>query len=154
MEQETTVLAVNQNGEMKETALTTTPVCLTEEFNKAIDAGIARLKSDKLQKGISLSPKYMEFEKEGEKSRGIFLGIRVITKNNDPDKVAKGEPQKVTIPCATWVDASKDVWMNGGIAFVNAFSEMQIGQAFEVELTGKKPSGAGKVKLYSVSPLF
>lgn len=154
MENETTVIAVNQNGEMKETALTTTPVYLTEEFNKAIDAGIDRLKSDKLQKGISLSPKYMEFEKEGEKSRGIFLGIRVITKNNDPEKIAKGEPQKVTIPCATWVDAKKEVWMNGGIAFVQAFDQMQIGQAFEVEMVGKKKAGVGSVKLYSVSPLF
>ena len=111
---------------------------------------IQQLKSKKMRVGISLTPKYMEFLVIGEVVQGIFLGFKPITKNNDIAKIQAGEPQMLEINCAVWVDEDKNVWMNGGVSFIQSFSNISVGQAFEVAYCRKKE----KTKIYDIKPLF
>lgn len=137
--------AVSANGEIVTTELQTTPVEV--DFEK-IEATLAQI--DTMKRGISQTPRYMEFS-IGEKTRGVFLGFKILLK-----KEADGLKQ---ITCVVWADKDKNVWCNGGVSFVSGFItqnpdgsilEMTKGKAFEAELIELKPSGTGKVKVFSI----
>lgn len=138
---------VTSEGEVYENPeMSTSNVVLSEEFNSALDAKIAKLKSKDKQIGISLTPRYYEFESVGQKVQGIFLGFKKIHK--------KEEGGSKEIACAAWVDENKTVFINGGVAFVQSFEQLAIGQAFEAELIEKKKVNQGTVKLYEIRPIF
>lgn len=155
MQELKTVETVTISGEITEnTNLQTTNVILSQDFNNALDAKIEGLKSGKKTIGLSLTPKYMEFDKVGEPVEGIFLGFKIIHKKNDAEKIKQGEPEMASLTCAIWADENKNVWLNGGIAFISSFENIQIGQAFQATLVEKKAAGAGKVKIYEIKPIF
>lgn len=152
MTNETTspVVAVTTDGEIKTTELQTTPVEV--DFAK-IEATLSNL--SEMKRGLSLTPRYMEFSKVGEKTRGVFLGFKILTK-----KEADGTLKN--LPTAVWADQDKNVWCNGGVAFVQGFLtqnpdgstlEMAKGTPFEAELIELKAAGAGKVKVFAIYKL-
>lgn len=154
MNEEVKLESVSLDGEVSQTSLQTSNVILSQDFNNALEQKLDALKNKTKTVGLSLTPKYMEFDKIGEPVEGIFLGFKVIHKKNDPDKVKNGEPEMVKLTCAVWADENKSVWLNGGVSFVSSFETIQIGQAFQVTLIEKKAVGSGKVKIYEVKPIF
>jgi hypothetical protein len=64
------IISVTPEGETKTTELQTTTVEI--DFAK-IDETLAKI--GEMKRGLSLTPRYMEFSKVGEKTRGVFLGF-------------------------------------------------------------------------------
>jgi hypothetical protein len=87
---------------------------------------------------------YREFNSEGEKLRGVFLGLKTVQKNNDLGN-------KVPLECVQWFDPSGEVYLNAGVTLVGAFQQAQVlpGTAIEIEYLGKRE----RAKLFAVRVL-
>jgi hypothetical protein len=129
--EETPLMAVDETGLVKVTELTTAPTTLVETDITTYLATAAQL--DTLKPAISLTPSYREFNTEGEKLRGVFLGLKTVQKKDDAGN-------KVPLDCVQWLDPSGEVYLNAGVTLVGAFGQAQIlpGTAIEIEYQGKR----------------
>jgi hypothetical protein len=141
------IISVTPFGETKTTELQASPVEI--DFTK-VENTLSQI--SEMKRGLSLTPRYMEFSKVGEKTRGVFLGFKILTKK-EADGILKN------LPTALWADEEKNVWCNGGVSFISGFVtqnpdgsvfEMAKGTPFEAELIELKPVGAGKVKVFAI----
>jgi hypothetical protein len=129
--EESPLMAVDETGLVKSTVLTTLPTALAEADITSFLATAAQL--DNLKPAISLTPSYREFNAEGEKLRGVFLGLKTVQKKDDAGN-------KVPLDCVQWLDPSGEVYLNAGVTLVGAFEHAQIlpGTAIEIEYQGKR----------------
>jgi len=99
---------------------------------------------EKKKPSLSLTQKYFEFAKVGEKTRGIFFGLTTI---NVKDKESEDLRE---IKAVQWI-SDKQVYINGGANLVSQVEKLNLpkGTAIEVEFTEK----SGNVKIYSISLL-
>lgn len=98
----------------------------------------------KKKPSLSLTQKYFEFAKIGEKTRGIFYGLTTITvKDKESEDLRE-------IKAAQWI-SNKQVYINGGANLVSQLEKLNLpkGAAIEIEYTEK----SGQVKIYSISLL-
>jgi hypothetical protein len=145
-EELTTVEVVTIEGEVKQSDLQVSQPIITQEVSKRIENRFEVLKSSKLEKGLSLSPKYLEFEKVGDTIKAVFIGFQVIEKED------KGKMKKLN--CAVFADVNKEVYMNAGTTFFNACLNFNPGDLFEATLVEFKASTKGKVKVFKIHQLF
>lgn len=134
--------SVNSDGEVKETALQSTPMVVDAGKLEKIKEQLAGLKE--MQAGPPLSPKYRTFE-VGEGFRGIFLGFKTIS----TEKVD-------ALEAAGWMEEDQNVYINAGANLVKQLQEHAIepGTAISVELTGKEKTKAGhNVFIYDIRKL-
>jgi hypothetical protein len=129
--EEAPLVAVDETGVQKPTELTTLPATLAETEISAYLTTASQL--DTLKPAISLTPSYREFHTEGEKLRGVFLGLKIVQKKDDLG-------DKVPLECLQWLDPSGEVYLNAGVTLVGAFQQAQIlpGTAIEIEYQGKR----------------
>jgi hypothetical protein len=129
--EESPLLAVDEIGSVKETALIALPTAIVEADITSYLTTAAQL--DTLKPAISLTPSYREFNAEGEKLRGVFLGLKTVQKKDDAGN-------KVPLDCVQWLDPSGEVYLNAGVTLVGAFEHAQIlpGTAIEIEYQGKR----------------
>jgi len=99
---------------------------------------------EKKKPSLSLTQKYFEFAKVGEKTRGIFFGLTTI---NVKDKESEDLRE---IKAVQWI-SDKQVYINGGANLVSQVEKLNLpkGTAIEIEFTEK----SGNVKIYSISLL-
>lgn len=97
---------------------------------------------DEKKATVSITGKYYEFGKAGDKVRGVFAGYKTIEK-----KEIEGTKQ---IKCVEWV-SNGEFFLNGGTILVNEIERfgVAIGQPIEIEYTGKK----GQAKMFTVKLL-
>jgi hypothetical protein len=129
--EESPLVAVDETGVVKPTELTTLPTTLAETEISAYLTTASQLHT--LKPAISLTPSYREFHAEGEKLRGVFLGLKIVQKKDDLG-------HKVPLECVQWLDPSGEVYLNAGVTLVGAFQQAQIlpGTAIEIEYQGKR----------------
>lgn len=146
MENESTALEV-VNPETGEVTTNEEIEVKPSAFTSAEISGFmnASAKLAKAKKTISIVPQYMEFGKQGETERGIFMGYTVINKK---DELHPG--QLVEIKCIQWLNNGK-MYMNGGVALVDKFKSLPVGTPVEIEYTGKGSNG--KTKVFDVTLL-
>lgn len=131
-------LQIKDQEPTNETAL---QVQSTEDLSALLEAST----SLKVKKpSLSLTQKYFEFAKIGEKTRGIFYGLTTITvKDQASDDLRE-------IKAVQWI-SDKQVYINGGANLVSQIERLNLqkGAALEIEYTEK----SGNVKVYSISLL-
>jgi hypothetical protein len=98
--EESLLVAVDETGAVKPTELTTLPTTLAETEISAYLTTASQL--DILKPAISLTPSYREFHTEGEKLRGVFLGLKIVQKKDNLG-------DKVPLECVQWLDPSGEV---------------------------------------------
>lgn len=131
-------LPIKDQEPTNETAL---QVQSTEDLASLLEASTS-LKAKK--PSLSLTQKYFEFAKIGEKTRGIFYGLTTITvKDQASDDLRE-------IKAVQWI-SDKQVYINGGANLVSQIERLNLqkGAALEIEYTEK----SGNVKVYSISLL-
>ncbi|MBD1207902.1 MAG: hypothetical protein H9535_05715 [Ignavibacteria bacterium] len=136
--------SVDSLGVEKETELAAAPVLIPVEKFQAMESALSRL--DTMQSGVSLNAKYKEFTTEGETVRGVYLGEKTIVKG-------KGDDRKEIIG-VTWIDNSKQVWINAGVTLRKQFEHIPIGTPVEITYTESIKVEIGKAKIYEVKPLY
>ena len=139
------VLTVNNNGEIKETELETTPMVFNADFMDLMSKKSEQLKSKNFKTGLSLSPVYKEFEK-GESIKVVFLGFKLLQKKDN------GGIKE--LPAVIWMDEKQATWVNAGASLVSAFESVPEGTAVMITFTGEKPVQTGNLKQYEVKPIF
>lgn len=129
--EESPLVAVDETGLVTATELTAIPTTLAEADITSYLTTAAQLNT--LKPAISLTPSYREFNAEGEKLRGVFLGLKTVQKKDDAGN-------KVPLACVQWLDPSGEVYLNAGVTLVGAFEQAQIlpGTAIEIEYQGKR----------------
>jgi hypothetical protein len=136
--------SVDSHGVEKETELATAPVQISAEKLLAMESALSRL--DTMQSGVSMNAKYKEFTTEGETVRGVYLGEKTIVKG-------KGDERKEIIG-VTWIDNSKQVWINAGVTLRKQFEYIPSGTPVEITYTESIKVEVGKAKIYEVKPLY
>lgn len=145
--------AVNADGEVTETQLSTSPVVLHVNSKEELDNLMSKVETlDKMTPGISMNPRYYDFKNVGDKVRGVFTGYRTITVNDQKS----GE--KKQLEAVGWLGMDKQLYLNAGVALVRVFldNNTPVGSPVEIEMTetkkGKAPGST--VKIYNVTPLL
>jgi hypothetical protein len=136
--------SVDSHGVEQETELATAPVLIPADKLLAMESALSRL--DTMQSGVSMNAKYKEFTIEGETVRGVYLGEKTIVKG-------KGDERKEIIG-VTWIDNSKQVWINAGVTLRKQFEYIPSGTPVEITYTESIKVEVGKAKIYEVKPLY
>jgi hypothetical protein len=132
------VTTVTSDGEVKETGLVSSPAVFDPaDLSRLVEAS---KNLEKAQVGMSLTPQYYEFARQGDKTRGIYAGKTTIHKRNQHNSAIL-DP----IECVLWI-SNGESFMNGGKALVSKFGTILAGTPVEIEYTGKQ----GDVKLFNV----
>jgi len=137
--------AVKSSGEITETSLETTALTVSREQLAEIHKRAESL--SKMEAGISLNPRYYEFENKGDSVRGVFLGFKELVMN---DRVNGGTK---TSRAVMWMDEQKSVYVNAGVSLVSVFTEVNVPQfaAVQIEFSGTEKTKSGNtVKVYDV----
>lgn len=100
--------------------------------------------------GMNIAPAYLEFEKEGQSVRGIFLGFMMQEFTDEQTGEIKN------LECVGVMDDKQNVSINAGTALVGAFKSSQLAQFSPVEITyaGQKKVKRGYMKVYEIRPLI
>jgi hypothetical protein len=139
------VQAVTSNGEIKETELQATALTVSQAQLKEIHKRAENLSN--MSAGVSLNPRYYEFENAGDTVRGVFLGFKQLTMTDR----ATGKPKAVN--AVMWMDETKSVFVNAGASLVGIFTEVDVPQfhGVQIEYTGETKTKSGNnVKIYDV----
>jgi len=99
--------------------------------------------------GISISPRYYEFEAAGESIRCLFMGFSSFS------KIDKETGSETLLNAVVWMDENQRLYLNAGTSLVSAFVQAKIDRGTPVEITyeGTKKVESGKMKLYDVKLL-
>ena len=120
---------------------------LFAESPKELSKTLSGLKT--MTPGVNIAPAYMEFAKEGQTVRGIFLGFMMqeFTDQNT------GEIRE--LECIGVMDEQQNVSINAGTSLVGAFKASKLAQysPIEIKYTGQKKVQRGFMKVYEVRPL-
>jgi len=99
------------------------------------------------QTTVTITPVPLILEKQGEKFRGMYIGLSQF------DKVDAKTGEMVSMTTAHFFDGEK-ILFNMGAQLVRAISKLTPGVSIELELKELKANKhGGKTKIYSVTPL-
>lgn len=138
MSTDNNVKTVTASGEIKETSGTVSALVIPKDTFAVIKKTAAGL--DKMETGISLAPRYFEFEAPGDSVRGVFVGFKNLTLS-DRETTA-----------VLWMDKDMNVFLNSGVNLVDTFQGvgLEIGAPVEITYVEKKKVERGSVKVYDV----
>lgn len=138
----TAVESVDSNGEVRETALSSTPMVIGAKSLSKIKETLDEI--DEMTPGAPLSPRYKKIA-VGEEFKGVFLGFKTISTQKQEN-----------LPCAGWMEKDGATYINAGANLVQQLMEYAIapGTAIHVRLEGKEKTKSGnEVFIYEIRPL-
>lgn len=102
---------------------------------------------DGMEKGISLTTTYKEFSKAGEKTRGVFMGMKSLNKKDENGSL-------IPLPAVGWMESNGEIFVNAGSNLVGQLAGVAPMTAVEIEFVKEeKVQSGGKVKVYKVTLL-
>ena len=93
---------------------------------------------------VSVVPRYFEFNRIGDRTRGVFVDFTSITKKQDDGSLKD-------IPCVRWM-TNGEMFINGGIALVTTFERINCPRGTPVEISYAQKRG--NCKVYDVKLLI
>ena len=133
----------SQTGELKETELTQEVTIMDPKALNEVSQLASQLGS--MKKGVSLTTTYKEFNKSGDKARGVFVGMKTLNKK-------EGE-KLIPLPAVGWMEETGEIFVNAGSNLVSQLAGIPQYTPIEIEFIKEEKAGAGKVKVYKVSLL-
>jgi len=133
----------NEKGEIVvSTLLTKETEIEAEDYQKYLTVA-GKLSSYKPT--ISITSKYYEFTKPGERVRGVFLGMTIIKKKDD----SSGELTE--LECVQWLSEDGSLYVNAGAALVSTFRQFVPPKGCPIEITYENKKE--RTKIYDVRVL-